>query len=184
MVSERAKTDIAHPIGGVAAIGEAGLAGAQAGAALRDSSLIRLIAEKVMSWPVLTAVPTQHMGSAHPHQGDHGWLSDPSNYPHVLDYGNRLLLWREPDADGEEWNPVTNVAAAWEVVEWMTDHSQPDWCTFEMRRSTWWDDPTWGYDVRFGEQYNAMHQRERVAWARTAPLAICTAALKARGIEI
>lgn len=81
----------------------------------------------------------------------------------------------------DEWGILpfysTDIAAAWAVVEYATDHSRLDWCTFRMNRATWWTDPTWGYDVFFGRQYDPTHQRERLAWAPTAALAICRAFL-------
>lgn len=73
----------------------------------------------------------------------------------------------------------TDIAAAWTVVERLTDPTRPDRCTFEMRRITDWEDPTWGYDVRFGRWGDPTRQPDRIAWARTAPLAICLASLKA-----
>lgn len=79
---------------------------------------------------------------------------------------------------------TTDIAAAWQVLERMTDPSRDDQCTFQMRRITDWDDPTWGYDVRFGRKYDPTRQPDRIAWAHTAPEAICIAALKAVGIGV
>jgi hypothetical protein len=118
--------------------------------------LDRLVAEKVMGWTDLW-------------EGEGYVMAYPPNEQAM-------------GIDGER-APVppysTDIAAAWQVVERMTDRDRADRCTFEMHRATDWDDPAWGYDVRFGRWGDPTHQRERKVWARTAPLAISLAALKA-----
>lgn len=109
----------------------------------------------------------------------------------VMGMGNQMTVARQPDGSfvptGEVWYDCpefsTDMEVAWWIVERMTDHLRVDWCTFEMRKITDWEDPTWGYDVFFGRQYDSTRQPDRVAWARTAPEAICLAALKAVGVD-
>lgn len=65
------------------------------------------IAERVLHIPVLV-----YAESKHPHQGDHAWLDDPANYPHITDDGERLSYWQDVDRDGVAWSPSTDYTTA------------------------------------------------------------------------
>lgn len=75
------------------------------------------IAKQIMGWGVEPHTENQ-TGAHHPHQGDHDWLSNSENYPHisVLGRGQLLLFWRKPDVDAVPWSPSTNMAQAKEVI--------------------------------------------------------------------
>ena len=75
-----------------------------------------LIAEKVLRIPILV-----YIGDKHPHQGDHQWLDDPANYPHITDNGKHLSYWHEPDTDGVAWSPSADIGAAFLVIHHMRE---------------------------------------------------------------
>lgn len=139
------------------------------------------IARSVMRWPV------EPYGL---HNGNHDWLDDPVNYPHVeitddpLPYTG-VLLWHNPEANGVYWSPSTSIEAAMEVVEKMW---RSGWSieivncgkigTVATNRTAIWY-------VRFIEDENDMNNWS--AEAETLPEAICRAALaalKAVGAEL
>lgn len=59
----------------------------------------------------------------HSHQGDHGWLGDAANYPHLTAEPDRsrFLYWATPRDNGVEWKPSTDIASAMLVVEKMRE---------------------------------------------------------------
>lgn len=129
-----------------------------------------LIAEKVLHIPVLA-----YIGDKHPHQGNHQWLDDPANYPHVTDNGERLSYWHEPDTDGVVWSPTT------------TDHPQ---VIAKMRADGWAycvggaaTGPI-GASFEFGRPHDPDHvsSYRTVVKAATEGLAICESALRAIGV--
>ena len=80
----------------------------------------------------------------------------PSNFEHWFDGDERQILVTS-------WNPKTNIAHAWEIVEKMIkeDYSFDMGCPYENKED-WW----------------AQFTSDNFAPAETAPLAICKAALK------
>lgn len=72
----------------------------------------------------------------------------------------------------------TDIAAAWQVVNKIADSRDPHWFSIDRWYGTWvagWrcgdsapDDPSWELEMT----------------ADTAPLAICLAALKAKGVKV
>jgi hypothetical protein len=118
-----------------------------------------LVATKAMGWSLIT------VGE---HQGDHDWLDDPQNHPHVLDLTHSLVRFAAPFKDGEKWSPSDDMAAAWEVVEKMRGLGW--WLTFKNDVVDW-NEATFGLPGNEGITYCAV--------AETPELAICRAALKA-----
>jgi len=99
-------------------------------------------------------------------------INRPKRFPHIIQHviqtpDGRLVL---PD------NHSTDIGAAWPVIEKLTDDKSEKWFTFAMRRCTGWNDPAWGYEVTFGVPYQHGN-KDKSAWATTAPLAISRAAL-------
>lgn len=79
--------------------------------------------------------------------------------------------------DAEPWSPTTNIAHAWEVVE-------------KMRSMGWWwslssfggEKGDWRFDVMMDHKSDPEETRQCVWAAKTAPLAITLAALRACGV--
>jgi hypothetical protein len=95
-------------------------------------------------------------------------VTDPSGDKNLTQHG---LEFFTPDWPG-------SIAAAWGLVEEMTDKENKDYCTFTMMRCDGWSSgQLWGYEVTFGKPF--MHRTKDVScWASTAPLAICKAYLQ------
>lgn len=117
----------------------------------------RLVAEKVMGWPEFSGIgfPGRCPCFRVTHNG----------------YIEKVLRPADDGWIGASWRPSEDMATAWEVVE-----------TFPLE------------DVMLGPAHNATTGRwewsvcfnnpEDIAYANTAPLAICLAALKAKGVEV
>lgn len=69
---------------------------------------IQVITE-VMGWKIYD-VPF-------PHQGDHDWINDESNYPYIFRLDALLIKFTQPNRDGKSFSPSTDIAAAMQVVE-------------------------------------------------------------------
>jgi len=104
------------------------------------------------------------------------WLDDPSNYPYVLDVGNRLIVFRQPKQNGKTWSPWIDHNDAFELVDKMKE------------LGFWWSssyqsplliDHKWqaGYSVTF-RCVQAGVRRNHTASALELPVAICRAARK------
>lgn len=102
------------------------------------------------------------------HQGDHSWLSDEANYPYITD-GASLILWLEPDKDGQPWLPSSDIAAAWIAWEWLEESSP--WVRVSLQRDD--DNRPTVYRHVFGDS------RIRVATGESYPHAIALAVLVA-----
>lgn len=108
-----------------------------------------------------------------------GWtLGEPEYVMGYLGHGGSTMrLWKGPGiptAKGflpsEEWSPSTDIAAAWEVVETMCKREDVVYFTVERFGPSEYED----------EPYRAFCNKIS-AVAKTAPLAICLAALAAVG---
>ncbi len=89
----------------------------------------------------------------------------------IITLGN-TDVWAERLVDGWEpkrqnWNPSTQIADAWLVVEKMKN----DWCNLEFMCGR--------YQAKFKTGARVIEYKYYEAQADTAPLAICLAALKA-----
>ena len=122
------------------------------------------IAEKVMGWKIYT--PTNGYGDAFTLE----YYSQPGEDIKIA------LAEVQKWAIGKlravsKWNPSTNIAHAWEVVEKLKE-DHPRWY-FELH---------WRHDAKYRFQITEMHvgyNNTLIDWGETAPLAICLAALKA-----
>lgn len=114
----------------------------------------RLVAEKVMGWVLA--------GS-----GSRYW-ADP-NAPRADGYcGNVGRCFDGFDGDVPEFQPTEDIAAAWEVMEKLKMY-EPELCWSDETHS-WW--------------FVCNKLPHRVQSETSAPLVICLAALKARGVEV
>ncbi len=86
-------------------------------------------------------------------------------------YDGMLLPWEVWDRDGKSWNPIkysADIAAAWQVIEKLADR--------DPMIAIWgYEDGTAGWFCDFEGIKDH---------ARTAPHAICLAALKAVGVDL
>jgi hypothetical protein len=116
----------------------------------------KAIAEKIMGWEAF--------------KDDDGTIIS-----WVTEYGNLFFS----DDEGSEWQPSTDMADAWQVVEKMAEDNE--WVLNELEHSL-------DHEGRINGFYCYFHHLEIGSGgsvkAETAPLAICLAALKAKGIDV
>lgn len=118
-----------------------------------------LVAEKVMGWKL------ENYETSEPASTDRHYLDASRN-------DGWAWVGRETDIEAWQWQPSTDIAAAWEVVEKLLP------CQFTLgspekesaKGDVWY--------AEFGEWVDHLFQGEE-ATAPTAPHAICLAALKA-----
>ena len=80
----------------------------------------------------------------------------------------------------------TDIKAAWEVVNWLNNNAPEQkygyysdyFLVMEFR------DKEWGCGFMYDIPYEGWSEHEIYVSAKTAPMAICLAALKAKGIEV
>jgi len=107
-----------------------------------------LVAEKVMGWKKVKWL------------GDYDWRDKDGEQPYTV----------------RAWNPSTDIAAAWQVVEKIQERQGRD--RFIIYLSSYWGTNSWVYKCEFiMETVN----KSVDGFADTAPLAICLAALRAVG---
>lgn len=82
--------------------------------------------------------------------------------------GGEVWSWGDGRWRLKTWSPSTDIAAAWEVVARLNTLGIHLWAVGQ-------EDALPGWQADFGRNWQSAHQ----AWADTAPLAICRAALKA-----
>lgn len=112
---------------------------------------------------------------------------------HVMGYRN-VVMWRGPMAVIDGAFPVrvspysTTIASAWEVVERMVAQADSERGVFmgPCFKPSWQYLTNQGYPLRLTCWYVRVELGEchRTICAETAPLAICLAALRVKGIEI
>jgi hypothetical protein len=118
----------------------------------------RLVAEKVMGWRLKSFAGAGGGFSA--------WLNDEGQ---LVRYETDCTLQAQPD---EFWRPTVNIADAWLVVEKLKIVVIPQA-----------GDPP--KDMQYlAEIYRQPFGNNCEAFAETAPLAICLAALKAIGVDV
>jgi len=128
-----------------------------------------LVAEKVMGWVLVN-------------------YHDPDAKPDYEDAANNDgWVWdgRGGDAEAHQWHPSTDIAEAWEVVEKMK----------ELFPLVVLRDGGWRCALTIGSEFSVpmvdenlrayAHRRPHVAvhGCPTAPIAICLAALKSKGVD-
>jgi hypothetical protein len=118
-------------------------------------ALDALVGEKVMGWKLINLGRRKYDYAS----------TDEDRRAALSGRGVFEWHWEGKDApdDGfaHEWNPSTDIAAAWQVVEKL---HEPDTTDFSLNSATV------GWRARFGYVFKA--------FGDTAPLAICRAALK------
>lgn len=118
----------------------------------------KLVAEKVMGWVA----------------GGNGYWHDPARGPADASFvGSTRWTIYGPDGDGEfvNFRPSEDIAAAWEVVEAFPCEDVFLGSAHDVQSNRW------QWCVSFNNP-------EDIAYADTMPLAICLAALKAKGVEV
>lgn len=110
------------------------------------------------------AVVAERVMGWHPCLGGCCWLGEDGNRT-----AGRLQY--------QSFNPTTSIAAAWQVVE---KHANGVWNWRIIQNDSTEPYRQWFVEVRLG--YSTSYDKAFPVWAATAPLAICIAALKAKGV--
>ncbi len=130
-----------------------------------------LVAEKVMGWTRMSYEQAYHYAGRKELTGYWHSTTERDRYGR-----SKEMARAEDDLDyyqpEDAWSPSTDMAAAWEVVERLSANVEFDIGTALLPGTT----ATRGWMASF--QF-----RTFVAFAPTAPYAICLAALKAVGVE-
>ncbi|MFL5731838.1 MAG: BC1872 family protein [Chloroflexia bacterium] len=129
-----------------------------------------LVAEHVMGWPAPMYITDEEFDPARP---IYGWLECPADHEH----GDACSRWQ---CGKHSYYPPpaysSDIAAAWTVVEALGLSG------FRLQQM---DDKTWSSGFRLpGRGSGGRVDAEGHARAKTAPLAICLAALKVVGVEV
>lgn len=130
-----------------------------------------------------------------------GWRAHSPGYPSLVDINGVPTGWlasgQGSQGDDPDFRPSTDIAAAWEVVEkisqlfkdkmikWSDSLLMEELCNgirIQKVDDYWKAGLTSGEDSLHGEEHPFMANRSAVG--ETAPHAICLAALKAVGVEV
>jgi len=127
---------------------------------------IDLAITELMGWPVSKNFRKElGLDGWDKHQEWIDWRHDLSNYPYVnSDVSDRLIVFRQPEQNGETWSPSTSIADAWEVVEMM------------LRRHFYYEAHC-GQDMHYCRIVGPQFREWTGVSAETASLAICRACL-------
>lgn len=138
---------------------------------MTDAELTRLLAERVMGGRIWKETE---------HQGDHDWLDNPANYPHLTEFNTgAFILWCAPNENGRLWRPLDSMDDAWMLVErmrklgWSSSHTD---LTVDSG-TAWW---SWHF-CQFAPPPAGASES---AQAPTPQRAIALAALRAVGVEV